>query len=148
MKRIPYGTFKDLSPEEQLAHKRELSRRFRTKHRDALNARNKKYFERWKIEKPFVVVCARCGQTFNAPRNNRYVCPDCHAKDHDRAFAIKSARVQRMSDRQDLEQKVLELAITGMLQKEIADKLNLSQRVVSYICVKRGCRRYQYLSRK
>jgi DNA-directed RNA polymerase specialized sigma subunit len=148
MTRLPYGTFKDLSPEEKRKHRNYLHRKWARKNSEYLNAKNKRYFDMWRKTKPFTVQCKYCGADFNAPRRTTKMCPNCHQKAHDHIMAIKSARVERMIARQDLEQKVLELANTGVLQKEIADKLNISQRVVSYICVKRGCRRNKYIPRK
>ena len=90
MGRLPYGTFKNLTPEEQHARKKMLAARYRHNNREKVNAKNKKFFDKWKIEKPFICTCTKCGNEFNAMRRNRLICPDCHKEAHERAQAKKT----------------------------------------------------------
>lgn len=141
MTRLPYGTYKLLTPEQQLAHDKELRRRFRENHREELNARNARYMKMWMKTKPFVVQCKYCGNDFNAPRSNRCVCPDCHQKIHQRAQENKQKIIDRREKKQELEQKVLALVAQCVLQKYIAEELGISQRTVSNICLRNGMRK-------
>lgn len=141
MTRLPYGTYKLLTPEQQIAHDRKLAKRYRMRNRTKVNARNKAFFEKWKIEKPFVVICAYCGAKFNAPRKNRYVCPDCHEKIHQQAELNKQKIRERREKKQAIEQKVLALIKQFVLQKYIAEELGISQRTVSNICLRHGIRK-------
>ena len=134
MTRLPYGTYNLMTPEEQKAHNRMLAARWRNKNKAKINAYNSKYFERWKKELPFECVCATCGATFKACRRNRYMCPDCHKERTRRWVDKKMETQQRMRNRLLLEKKVVELYNSGVLQKDIASKFNVSQSAISYIC--------------
>lgn len=140
MKRIPYGTFKNLTPEQQREHLRQLAKRFRTRHREQLNARNARYMRLWIKTKPFIVQCRYCGNDFNAPRRDRHVCPNCHQKWHEHAQQLKNDLIARRNAKSQLMDKVVELRKKGLLQAEIAYELNLSQKTVSNYLVKMGYR--------
>ena len=140
MKRKPYGSFRHLTPEQQLAHKHELSRRFRERHRERLNARNAEYIKLWRKTKPFVIQCKYCGADFNAPRRTTRMCPNCHQKAHDHALQVKIDLIARRNAKALLMDKVVELRKKGLQQTEIAHELNISQKTVSNYLVKMGYR--------
>ncbi len=140
MGRLPYGTFKNLTPEQQIQHRRESARKYRWAHRDKINAKNKAILDRWKITKPFIVQCKYCGEDFNAPRRDRHVCPNCHQKAHEHTESIKTGLIARRNAKAYLMDKVVELHNKGLLQTEIARELNLSQRNVSNYLLKMGYR--------
>ena len=131
MTRLPYGTYKLLTPEQRLEHDKELRRRFRENHRKELNARNARYMKMWMKTKPFVVQCKYCGNDFNAPRRDRFMCPDCHQKAHERAQAKINAIIARRNAKAYFMDKVAELHEKGFLQRDIAQDLGISQRSVS-----------------
>lgn len=147
MTRLPYGTFRTLTPEQQRDHLRMLAKRARDKNRDKINAYNKTFFDKWKIEKPFVCTCKHCGAKFNAPRNNRYMCPQCHAEQHRIAemkrLIIKAGRYLK----ENRDRMIIYLAKKGMPQKEISKIVQVDQRTISAICLKKGLRRNKYVSR-
>lgn len=147
MERLPYGTFKTLTPEEQKAHMKELRKRDREKNREKRNAYNKTFFDRWKIEKPFICTCKYCGSQFNAPRNNRYVCPECHAKRHNAAEFKRFVLETERNAKKNRNLIILQLAEKGLTHKEIAKTVQVAPRVVSAVCVKKGLRRKEYVSR-
>ena len=148
MNRLPYGTYKLLTPEQKLAHDRELRRRFRENHRKELNAKNAKYMRMWAKTKPFVVQCKYCGNDFNAPRRDRIMCPDCHQKAHERAQAKKSAIIARRNAKAYFMDKVAQLREKGLEQAEIGAKLSISQRTVSHLLLKMGMRTIKKHHRK
>ena len=148
MERLPYVTFPTLSPEEKREHIQMLRRRFRENHRKELNAQNKKYVELWKITKPFVVTCHYCGNTFNASRKSTTMCPACHAKAQERAQATRNQIQARKDAKEYLITMVKAFHEEGMLQREIAWELNISQRRVSYLLIKMGIRTQNYGKRK
>lgn len=148
MNRLPYGTYKLLTPEQQLAHDRELRRRFRENHREELNARNAKYMKMWMKTKPFVVQCKYCGNDFNAPRRDRIMCPDCHQKAHEQAQAKKNAIIARRNAKAYFMDKVAQLREKGLEQAEIGAKLGISQRTVSHLLLKMGMRTIKKHHRK
>ena len=147
MERLPYGTFKNLTPEEQLAHKRMLRKRDREKNREKRNAYNKTFFDRWKTEKPFICICKYCGAKFNAPRANRYVCPDCHAEKHKISELKRIVKKIEHDFKKNRNLIILDLAKKGLNQKEIAITAGVDQRTVSAVCLKKGLRRKKYVSR-
>lgn len=134
MKRLPYGTFKTLTPEEQKEHKRKLASRWRKKNRQKFNSYNQKYYDLWKKTLPFECVCQTCGKTFNACRKNRFMCPDCHELRKKRYENKRMQSQQNTQNRLKLENKVIELYNSGVLQKDIARKFNTTQSAISYIC--------------
>lgn len=148
MGRLLYGTFKNLTPEQQREHLRQLAKRFRTRHREQLNARNARYMRLWMKTKPFIVQCKYCGNDFNAPRRDRHVCPNCHQKWHDHAQQLKNDLIARRNAKSQLMDKVVELRKKGLLQAEIAYQLNLSQKTVSNYLLKMGIRTQKYYPRR
>lgn len=147
MTRLPYGTFKTLTPEQQREHMRMLQKRTRDKNRKKINERNKEYFERWKIEKPFICTCKWCGKQFNAPRNNRYVCPDCHHKKSMSTLEKRAGVYMKRTMKAYRDKQVLKLARQKWPQEYIAKEFGISQRLVSAICLRNGLRRNEYISR-
>lgn len=148
MTRLPYGTYKLLTPEQQLAHNRELARHFREKHRERLNAQNAEYMRAWAKTKPFLVDCSWCGKEFNACRRCIKVCPDCHQKAHERAQAKKNTIIARRNAKAYFMDKVVELRKKGLQQAEIGVQLGISQRSVSHLLLKMGMRTIKKHHRK
>ena len=148
MTRLPRGAFIKMTESEQREHIHKLARRYRIKHREEVNAKNKRYIDMWKITKPFVVQCQWCGEDFNACRRCIKVCPKCHQKAHEHAESIKMGLIARRNARAYLMDKVVELHNKGLLQTEIARELNLSQRNVSNYLLKMGIRTQKYFPRR
>lgn len=148
MGRLPYGTYKLLTPEQRLAHDRELRRRFRENHREELNAKNKAYIDLWKITKPFLVDCNWCGKEFNARRRCIKVCPKCHEKAHKIAESKKMRIIARRNAKAYFMDKVVELRKKGFQQAEIGAQLGISQRSVSHLLLKMGVRTIKKHHRK
>lgn len=148
MTRLPYGTYKLLTPEQQLEHTRELRRQYRAKNREHLNAQNAKYIRMWTKTKPFLVDCSWCGKEFNACRRCIKVCPKCHEKAHERAQAKRNAIIARRNAKAYFMDKVAELREKGLEQAEIGAKLGISQRSVSHLLLKMGMRTIKKHHRK
>lgn len=148
MTRLPYGTFRTLTPEQQREHTRKCRRAYHAANREKLNARNKAFIEKWKITKPFVVQCQWCGEDFNACRRCIKVCPKCHQKAHEHAESIKMGLISRRNAKIYLKASVVELHRKGLLQREIARELNISQRNVSNYLLKMGIRTQKYYPRR
>lgn len=148
MNRLPYGAYQTMTEEEKRKHRRELCAHYRAEHRKELNAKNKKFIELWKRTKPFVIPCTLCGNPFNAVRRDRRVCPDCHSKAHERAQAIKDKLQARRTAKTNLRASVVSLHKNGYLQRDIAQKLGISQRSASHILVSQGFRTLKYHKRK
>lgn len=148
MSRLPYGAYNLMTPEEQREHRNALHRKWARKNSEYLNAKNKRYFDRWRKEKPFVVNCARCGKEFNACRRCIKVCPKCHKKAHEHAQAVKNAIIARRNAKAYFMDKVAELREKGLEQAEIGAKLGISQRSVSHLLLKMGMRTIKKHHRK
>ena len=148
MGRLPYGTFKTLTPEQQIQHRRESARKYRQAHREQINARNKSYIDEWKITKPFLVDCSWCGKEFNACRRCIKVCPKCHEKAHKIAESKKMRIIARRNAKAYFMDKVAELREKGLEQAEIGAKLGISQRSVSHLLLKQGIRAIKKHHRK
>lgn len=79
-KRIAYGSYKQMTPEQQREHRRMLNARYRANNRDRLREQNRIQWERCKQCKPFSLICKKCGQSFDAPRRIGYTrCEKCRA---------------------------------------------------------------------
>lgn len=125
MTRLPRGALQKMTPEERRKHINALTRRSRLKRRDKLNEQNRMYHELWKKTKPFVCICIRCGNKFNACKSNRRVCPGCHTRAHDHHVELVEARAQRVAAHNAHMAKILMLRKQGMTHKQIADKLGI-----------------------
>jgi len=125
MKRLAYGALKSMAPEERKAHLRELSRKSRLKRREKLHEENRRYHELWKITKPFICTCIKCGNKFNACKYNRKVCPDCHTKARTNRIEMLTARAVRVAAHKVQMAKIITLRKLGMTHKQIADKLGI-----------------------
>ena len=148
MPRLPYGTSKYMTDGEKREYRREQRRKYHAAHRDEINARNKRFFDLWSKTKPFTAHCRRCGADFKARRRSSTVCPDCHQKAHEHYISEIKALAERKAWRKQLSEQVVILNKTGLLQQEIADKLGISQRSVSYLLIKNGIRTQKYSARK
>lgn len=148
MNRLPYGAYQTMTEEEKREHRRELCARYRAEHRKELNAKNKAFMELWKRTKPFVIPCTLCGQSFNAVRRDRKLCPACHAKAHERAQDIKDRIEARRIAKANLKEAVVSMHENGCLQRDIAQELGVSQRSVSHILLSQGIRSLKYHKRK
>lgn len=79
-KRITYGSYKNMTPEEQRAHRLKLAARWRANNRKKISEKNHYFWEKRKELKPAICVCKVCGQEFNAPRRVGYTrCDKCKA---------------------------------------------------------------------
>lgn len=126
MTRLPYGTFKTLTPEERKAHLRELSKKSRLKRREKLHEENRRYHELWKITKPFECICIKCGNKFNACKYNRKVCPDCHTKARNNRINMLAARAVRVAAQKAKVAKIPELRKDGLTHAQISSTLGVS----------------------
>lgn len=79
-KRIAYGSFKNMTPEQQREHRLMLGARYRAKNRDKLREQNRQMWAQRKASKPVCLICKVCGKEFNAPRRIGYTrCDECRA---------------------------------------------------------------------
>ena len=147
MTRLPYGSFKLMTPEQQAEHRRELARNSRMRNKEKRNAYNRAYFARWKKTKPFECVCKVCGNKFNAARSSRSICDKCHQWMHELVENRKLARRILRTERVSRNLRVIGLACEGLSYSEISQIVGITERHVSAICVRNGLRRKKYSAR-
>lgn len=133
MKRLEYGAYKLMTPEQKLERKRMLQKRWRLLNKDKVSENNHKWFVHYKKTKPFMATCAFCGKNFNATRDYYLTCPDCMKARHDNYVKSVLARKTRVKAKEDLYNQVLAYHDLGLTQTDIAGVLNISQSRVSYI---------------
>ena len=130
VKRLPYGATKNMSPEEYKEYKRELQRRWRKEHPEYMKENNRHWYRFYQRVKPRVCVCKFCGQEFNAPRSYYKICPECRNKPSKHKLLLM-ARAERKKTRQELQVKAIEMYKKGLFERQIAEKLNVSQKCIS-----------------
>lgn len=141
-KRLARGDFQKMTPEQQRAHKFMLRARYRENHREELQEQNRYYSALYAKTKPFLCVCKKCGKEFNARRSDaRTICDECRAKSAQASAQRRTELRERQIKRRAQWTKCLELARTGMLQKEISKITGLKQATISQLCLRNGIRR-------
>lgn len=148
MSRLPYGAYSLMTPEEQREHRNALHRKWARKNSEYLNTKNKRYFDRWRKEKPFVVNCVRCGKEFNVARKSRQICDECHNFMHNLVDLRKKADKVRRDMKVARDELVLKYTADGMLQKEIASMFGVTQKTISNICMRNGIRKQKHHRKK
>ncbi len=144
-KRIKRGSFKNMTPDEQRAHRLMLQRRWRANNRDKLRAHNHYYWELYKKTKPTLCVCQKCGKEFYAPRKNYCKrCDDCRALAAQVAAQNREkvqAQAIRAQEKRAIRAKILKLARAGVKQIEISRLTGYPQSSVATVCIRNGIRR-------
>lgn len=141
-KRLARGDFQKMTPEQQRAHIIMLRARYRERNRDKLREMNRYYTVLYAKTKPFLCVCKICGCEFGACRpDNRTICDACRTKSAQAAAQRRTAIEERQKQRRDRWVKCLELARTGMMQKEISKITGVKQATISQLCLRNGIRR-------
>lgn len=142
-KRLTYGSFKNMTPDEQRAHMLMMRARYRAKNRNKIRAEQRYYKKLYMETKPYLCVCTKCGQEFNAHRSDCKRCEQC------RSIPSKSAlHREKVRARKEIWAHIIELSRMGMQYKEISKITGYSQHGISLICIRNGVRRRQYIPRK
>ena len=149
MERLKKGTFKTLTPEQQKAHIHELVKQWRQRNQEKVKKTNSYFAKKYRETKPWKSVCKFCGATFPSHReNSNKICPECMAELKHRVEMRKKAIILRRDARKTINAMVLALRQAGCKQKEIAEKLNISQSGVSQILIrKHGIRKVAKVKR-
>ena len=143
MERLKHGTFKLMTLEQQIQHRRDLHNNWASKHRDFLRKKYKKYYESWKINKPFECVCIKCGANFNAPRKLYKLCDKCKENVHLQAQKTRNALEKKRAEYRQKIQQILKMGEKGIAQQKIAEKFGYTQCAISWILRKYGIHRQQ-----
>lgn len=133
MKRLKYGATKDMSPEEYIQYKRNLSKRWRQKHPDRVKAQNRFYSDLYRTIKPFECTCKICGRKFDGARSCLKMCPQCIADWHRKAELARKARVIKQEERQAEYEEIAYWYSKGMTQEVLAEDFGRSQSGISKI---------------
>lgn len=129
-KRLKFGEFLSMSPEQQREHKRMLQRRWRKNNKDIVKARNHRYYLKYKKIKPYVVVCKYCGEEFHATRNYYKICPDCLKKP--KTIALKKMEIQnRKAKKEEMKKEIRNWYSAGMTQMALAQYYGVTQTTIS-----------------
>ena len=135
-KRIAWGSFKNMTPDEQRAHLSMLCVRYRKNNPKKVQERNRYFYKLYKETKPFKCVCKLCGREFNAPSVNYRRCDECRAIPS--AAALHRAK---MREKNAIKAKILKLARAGVTQMEISRITGSRQNAISQLCIRHGIRR-------
>ena len=138
MKRIKYGSGKDMTPEQKKEHIKELQKNWRAKHRDRMRANNHYWSMIYQQTKPFKCTCEKCGNTFYASRNSVKTCPNCVKEKLERSKLLRNQLEQRRANKAYRNKQILLWNKKGWYQEAIAAKLGICQGTVSYVLRKNG----------
>ena len=133
MKRLEYGAYKKMTPEQQAAHRRAWQKQWRDNNKALVSERNHYWFERYKRTKPFIATCIFCGKRFNATRKYYKTCPECRDERHTRYVTMLKERKMRVAEKEEFYKDIMRLNKLGLKQTDIAAILNTTQSAVSYI---------------
>lgn len=146
-KRMARGSFKQMTPEQQRAHLSMLAARYREKNREKLRERNRIYWATYKQNATrCACVCKICGKEFKAVRILKR-CAECRAMPTQKTERPADIHNQQNQRRTQWD-KILELARTGMLQKEISKITGVKQEAISQLCIRNGIRRKPKTTRR
>lgn len=127
-KRIPYGSSKNMTPEERLEHKKFLAKRWRDSHKDWVKSDNLYWYLYYKETKPYKCICKRCGQEFDSPRPYYKVCGKCPTK----TSIIKKEIQMRKDNRKMIAEQAVNMYKTGLYsQTQVAEFFGTYQRQIS-----------------
>ena len=138
--RLKRGEYLAMTPEQKREHRLAMAKKYRDAHREELYEKNKKYFDMYKRDKPFLCTCNRCQSLFCAARKNTRVCPNCHKLERLHWEEIKLERQRQKLAKEVLKEQVLDLRRRGMLQKDIGEQLGITQRTVCNILLRNDIR--------
>ena len=141
MKRLEYGAYKLMTPEQKAERRRALQKEWRAKNKDVVSRNNHYWYERYRERKPFIATCIYCGKQFNATRNYYKTCPECMDERHLNYMLSVQERKLRIEKRKQIYEDILDLRSQGLAQTKIADILGISQSTVSYIIRTRGTKK-------
>lgn len=149
MKRLKPGEYLKMTPEEQLAHRRLLRNRWLRKKGNKKRVRewNKQYnHQYWEArkDKPFVAVCAKCGQE-TLLTGRRTICDKCKETPSKTKLLLQKKREiaeMKSQAKKNLIINVINLAKhTDLTQKQIAEIAGTHQPVVSKILIQNKVKR-------
>lgn len=139
MQRLKRGEFIAMSDEEKIRHKRMLNQRWKRLNPDKVQAQNRRFYELYHTLKPYICICVKCGNKFNAARKRYKLCPECLNRDY--GAIRRQAIIERANIRKSRHQKVIELGKSGMKEVVIAKITGYCQRSVSNLLINNGLRR-------
>lgn len=133
MKRLEYGAYKKMTPEQKAERKRALQKEWRDKNKELVSKRNHYWYERYRTTKPFIATCRCCGKQFNATRDYYKTCQKCMDEKHLNYTLSMQERQVRVKKRNQIYEDILTLRSQGLTQTTIANILGVTQSTVSYI---------------
>lgn len=133
MKRLEYGAYKKMTPEQKAERRRVLQKEWRDNNKDKVSKQNRYWYERYRATKPFVATCMYCGKQFNATRVYYKTCQECMDERHLNYTLNIQERQARVKKRKQTYEDILVLRSQGLTQTTIANMLGVSQSTVSYI---------------
>lgn len=148
MERLRPGEFKQMTPEQQAEHMKQLRKNWRHRHPEFVKAQNKKFAELYKRTKPHICICKICGCEFNATRKENVRCPKCWKSILEERKQKQFMKEYAMRAKIYMIESVVALARTGMPQKEMSARLGIKQATISAMCRKAGLRRKPYHTRQ
>lgn len=127
---MPKNSSKLMSKESYKRWLRYLRWRWCQANPEFIKRQNKFYSDKRTAEKPYVVICKRCGKEFNAPRSCYKTCPDCQKIPSKNSLYRKEVALRR-ERKQQLLKEVKSLYKKGITQQNIAKLYGVSQKTVS-----------------
>lgn len=131
--RLKKGEYIAMSPEERLAHKHFLQKRWRENHPDWVKKSNKYWNDVYNDKKPYTCICKYCGEEFGARRAYYKKCPKCIQLSHDNQKQKKQEHNERLEKRKIFIDTVIGLYEAGATQQYIADMFHRTQSGIAAI---------------
>lgn len=128
--RMPMGYSKKITDRSYRIWIRYLRWLWCQNHPDFVKEKNKYYQEKRNAEKPYVVICKRCGKPFNAARNYYKVCKECQLKPSAHQIMLKE-RAERKKKKAEIIKEVRLWYKSGMTQEVLAQDFGVSQKTIS-----------------
>lgn len=133
MKRLKYGSSKNMSEAEYKLHKYALHKKWRDEHPDKVKAKNCYYYALYKKIKPYKCICVGCGRRFNSVRTNIQHCPKCIAESKRLVAMRKTAEELKRKAIKEEYAEIVQMYKNGHTQKIIAETFGRSQSGISTI---------------
>jgi DNA-binding MarR family transcriptional regulator len=140
MKRLKRGEFIAMTPEQQKEHKAMLQIRWRKKNPDKVKQMNHKWALYYWYNKPFKCICQKCGKEFGAARKYFVTCQECIQARIAKNKAIRDLAIAKAKAKAERNKEIIRLHKKGLLQREIAERVDIDQAGVSYVLRKNGYR--------
>lgn len=129
--RMPKGINKTFTKKQKEIWKRYLNWRWKKNHPDFIKIENLHWYKYYRKVKPFVCICKKCGEKFNAPKKYYKTCPECLTAPSLRDVERRQI-LERKIKRAAIREQVYNIYITGEItQEKLAEIYNTSQENIS-----------------